>query len=284
MRNLSRRGVIGLVGGAAAWPLTAHTQQRERMRRIGMLMNAAADDPESLIRITAFRQRLNELGWSEDHNLRFDVRWGAAQSERFRRLAKELVALAPEVIFVNASAIVAALQQESRSIPIVFTGVIDPVGAGLVASLARPGGNSTGFIAFEYAIGAKWLELLKEIAPEVTRAAVLRDHAIAAGIGQFAAIQAVGPVGIDLSVIGMEDGSAIERSVAEFARGPKRGLVVTAGPFATNHPALIATLAKRYKLPAVYPFRYFVDAGGLSRTAPISRASSASQPTTSTAS
>jgi len=265
---MNRRAFMSLLGGAAAapsalWPLAGVAQQGQAKRRVGMLMNAAADDPESLIRIAAFRQRLNELGWSEERNLRLDIRWGAGQSERFRRFAKELVALAPEVIFVNASAIVAALQQESRSIPIVFTGVIDPVGAGLVASLARPGGNSTGYIAFEYAIGAKWLELLKELAPEVTRAAVLRDHAIAAGIGQFAAIQAVGPVGIDLSVIGMEDVSAIERAVAEFARGRKGGLVVTAGPFATNHPALIATLATRYKLPAVYPFRYFVDAGGL---------------------
>jgi ABC-type uncharacterized transport system substrate-binding protein len=264
---MKRRACITMLGGAAAscaaWPLAAHAQQGERMRRVGMLMNAAADDPDSLIRNAAFRQRLNELGWSEGRNLRLDIRWGAGDGERFRRFARELVAHAPDVIFANASAIVAALQLETRTIPIVFTAVVDPVGAGLVTSLARPGGNSTGFIAFEYAIGAKWLELLKEIAPDVTRAAVLRDPSIAAGIGQFAAIQAVGAIGMDLSVIRMQEGAAIEQAVAEFARGPKGGLVVTAGPFASNNPGLIATLATRYKLPAVYPFRYFVDAGGL---------------------
>jgi putative ABC transport system substrate-binding protein len=264
---MRRRQVLSLIAGAAAspvlWPLAAGAQQGERIRRLGVLMNSAEHDPDSQVRIAALLQRLNALGWSEGRNLRLDIRWGAGDMERVRRFAKELVALSPDVTFVNASAIVAALQQETRTIPIVFTAVIDPVGAGLVASMARPGGNTTGFLAFEYAIGAKWLELLKEIAPGVTRAAVLRDASIAAGIGQFAAIQATGAIGMDLSVIGMQDGPTIEQAVAEFVRDGKGGLVVTGGPFATNHPALIATLAARYKLPAVYPFRYFVEAGGL---------------------
>jgi putative ABC transport system substrate-binding protein len=260
---MKRREFISLVGGAAAWPLAARAQRGEPMRRIGVLMNVVESDPEGQARLAVLVQRLKELGWTDGHNVRFDYRGGAGDTERYRRYATELVALSPDVIFANASAIVAGLQQVSGTVPIVFAGVIDPVGAGLVESLARPGGNTTGFIAFEYAIGAKWLELLKEIAPGVTRAAVLRDPAIAAGIGQFAAIQAVGPIGMELSVISTRDASAIEHGVAAFARGSNGGLVVTASPVAASHPGLIATLAARYKLPAVYPFRYFVSAGGL---------------------
>jgi putative ABC transport system substrate-binding protein len=192
--------------------------------------------------------------------LRLDVRWAAGDADQVRRYAAELVALAPDVVLAYTSPIVVALQRATRTVPIVFAGVVDPVGAGFVESMARPGGNTTGFISFEYAIGAKWLELLKEIAPNVTRAAVLRDSTLASGIGQFAAIQAVGPVGMELSVIGLHDAGAIEHAVAAFARGSNGGLVVTAAPFPTNHPDVIPALAARYKLPAVYPFRYY---GGL---------------------
>jgi putative ABC transport system substrate-binding protein len=219
----------------------------------------AADDPEGQARQTAFIQGLQELGWSDGHNVRLDVRWGAVDRDRIRSYAAELVALVPDVILASGPT-VAALQQATRKVPIVFVGVIDPVGAGFVESMARPGGNTTGFIAFEYAIAAKWLELLKEIAPSVTRAAVLRDPTFAAGIGQFAAIQAVGRIGIELSVIDVHDVGTIERAIAAFARRSDGGLIVTASPFATNHPDVIPALAARYKLPAVYPFRYY---GGL---------------------
>jgi putative ABC transport system substrate-binding protein len=259
-----RKFLATLLGGSAvAWPLAARAQQPERMRRIGVLMNVGESDPQGRARLGAFVQRLVELGWSDGRNARLDIRWGAGDAERFRQYAGELVALAPDVILANASVTVAALQQVTRKVPIVFAGVIDPVGAGFVRSLARPGGNTTGFTIFEYAIGAKWLELLKEIAPNVMRAAVLRDPTIAAGIGQFAAIQAVGPVGMELSVVDLHDADAIERDVAEFARGSNGGLIVTGSPFAANHPDVIVAFAARYKLPAVYPFRYMVDLGGL---------------------
>ena len=264
MFDVRRRDFISLLGAVtAAWPLAARAQQGERVRRIGILMNVVESDPDGRARLAVFEQRLKELGWTDGRNVRFDFRGGAGDSERYRRYANELIALSPDVIFTNASAIVAPLQQVTRTVPIVFATVIDPVGAGLVDSLARPGGNITGFIAFEYAIAAKWLELLKEIAPGVTRAAVLRDPAIAAGIGQFAAIQAVGPIGMQLSVISTREVDAIEPAVAAFARLSNGGLVVTAGPIAANNAGLIRTLAARYKLPAVYPFRYFVEAGGL---------------------
>jgi putative ABC transport system substrate-binding protein len=206
---------------------------------------------------------LNELRWTDGRNVRLDVRWGADDVQRYRRYATELAALTPDVIVADTSATVAALQQVTRTVPIVFVRTIDPVGAGFIESLARPGGNTTGFTAFEYAIAAKWLELLREIAPSVTRGAVLRDPATASGIGQFAAIQAVAPIGIELSVINERDAGTIERGVAGFARRSNGGLLVTASPFGTNHPDVIAALAARYKLPAVYPFRYFVSAGGL---------------------
>jgi putative tryptophan/tyrosine transport system substrate-binding protein len=261
---MRRREFITLLGGAAVtWPLAARAQQPGRMRHIGVLVSVGESDPEGQAQLTAFMQKLKEFGWAEGRNLRLNIRWGAGDGERYHRYAAELVALAPDVIVASSSPVVAALQQATRAVPIVFIGVIDPVGAGFVASLARPAGNATGFALFEYAIGAKWLQLLKEVAPHVTRAAVLRDPTTAAGIGQFAAIQAVGQIGMELSVIGLHDGAAIEEAVAAFARGSNAGLVVTASPFGRNHPDVIATLAARYKLPAVYPFRYFVAAGGL---------------------
>jgi putative tryptophan/tyrosine transport system substrate-binding protein len=261
---MRRREFITLLGGAAAaWPLAARAQQGERVRRICVLMPRDESDPEAKRRLSVFTQALADLGWTDGRNVRIDIRWSAGDSDRRRRYAAELVALAPDIIVADTSPAVAALQHAIRTVPIVFAGVIDPVGAGFVKSLARPGGNITGFASFEYAIGAKWLEILKEIAPSVTRAAVLRDSTLAAGIGQFAAIQAVGPIGMELNVIDLQDVGAIERDIGEFARGSNSGLVVTAGPFGANNPGVIAALAARYKLPAVYPFRYYVSAGGL---------------------
>jgi putative ABC transport system substrate-binding protein len=260
---VKRREFISLLGSTAAWPLAARAQQAERVRRIGVLLNRIADDPEGQARLTAFVQGLQQLGWADGRNVRMDVRWTAGVADHFRKYAAELVALVPDVILTDAAVGVAALQHATRTVPIVFVTVSDPVGAGFVKSLARPGGNSTGFASFEYALAAKWLGLLKEVAPSVTRAAVLRDPTIASGIGQFAAIQAVGPIGMELSVVDMRDADAIEHDVAEFARGSNSGLIVTVGPFGAIHPDVIVALAARYKLPAVYPFRYFVSVGGL---------------------
>ena len=265
---LRRDFIKGIAGSAAAWPIAARAQQADRTRRIGVLMSVGESDSEGQASVIAFVQRLKELGWTDDRNVRLDIRWGAGDRERNRRYARELTALSPDVLLGTTSSVLAALQEATRAVPIVFVAVIDPVGAGLVDSMARPGGNTTGFIAFEYAIAAKWLELLKEIAPYVTRAAVLRDPTFAAGIGQFAAIQAVGPIGMELSVINLHDADAIERGVAAFARHPNGGLVVTSSPFGTNHPGAVAALASRYKLPAVYPFRYYVSAGGLASYGP----------------
>jgi len=260
---MKRRAFITLLGGAAAWPVAAWAQQRERMRRIGVLTTQSENASDGRARLGAFVQRLAELGWTDGRSAHLEMRWGAGDAERYRRYARELVASSPDVILADGSSSVAALQQASRTVPIVFAGIIDPVGAGLIKSLARPGGNATGFTAFEYAIAAKWLELLKEIAPSVTRVAVLRDSAIAAGIGQFAAIQTVASIGMELSVIDLNIAEAIEPAVAEFAHGSNGGLVVTGSPFGATHPDMIVALAARYKLPAVYPFRRFVDAGGL---------------------
>ena len=261
---MKRRKFITLLGSAAAaWPLVARAQQPERMRRIGALMNRAADDLEGQARLKALVQGLQQLGWVEGRNARMDVRWTAGVAANLHRYAAELVALMPDVILADGAVSVSALQGVTRTVPIVFVAVPDPLGAGFIKSMARPGGNTTGFTAFEYAIAAKWLELLKEIAPGLTRAAVLRDSTIAAGIGQFAAIQAVGPIAMELSVVDLRDADAIEQDVAEFARGSNGGLIVTVGPFGANHPNVITTLADRYKLPALYPFRYFVGVGGL---------------------
>jgi len=261
--HVKRREFIALFSAAAAWPVIARAQRPDRMRRIAVLMNVSESDADGQTRLVAFTHRIRELGWTDGDNVHVDIRWTGGNAERTRRYAAELVALAPDVFLAFTSPIVLALQQATHSVPIVFAGVVDPVGSGLVASMARPGGSTTGFALFEYAIAAKWLDLLKEMAPHVTRVAVLRDATIAAGIGQFAAIQAVGPIGMELSVIGLEDAGAVERAVADFAHGANGGLVVTASPFGANHPDLIPKLAARYKLPTVYPFHYFAAAGGL---------------------
>ena len=263
--ELSRREFITLLGGAAvAWPLGAHAQQGERMRRIGVLMPSAADDPEYQARMTAFLQELARLGWLDGRNVRIDTRWAVADADRIRKYAAELVALAPDVILAPGSATTGPLLQATRTIPIVFATIPDPVGAGFVESLARPGGNATGFIAFEYGLSAKWLELLKQIAPGVTRAAVLRDPAVASGTGQFGAIQSVAPsFGVELSPVGVRDAAEIERGVTAFARGSNGGLIVTGSALTAVHRALIVALAARHRLPAVYPGRYHVTGGGL---------------------
>jgi putative ABC transport system substrate-binding protein len=262
---MQRRTFITLFAGAAvARPFATRAQQAERMRRIGVLVGVAADDPEGQARLTIFVQALQQLGWIDGHNMRIDVRWGAVDADRYRKYAEELVALAPDVILAGSSAALAPLQQATRSVPIVFAGVADPVGGGYVDSLARPGGNVTGFALFEYGIAGKWLELLIQIAPAVTRAAVMRDPAISLGIGQWAVVQAMAPsTGVDLSLVNMRDAGEIERDVAAFARSSNGGLIVTAGPWGTVHRELIISLAARHKLPAVYFERFFVTGGGL---------------------
>jgi putative tryptophan/tyrosine transport system substrate-binding protein len=261
---LKRREFITLFGGAAAtWPLAAGAQQTERMRRIGVLMNFTSDDPQSQDRLAAFVQGLQELGWTVGRNLQIDYRWGAGNVERYRTFAAELVALTPDVLVTVGAPAVEALQRATRTVPIVFATVTDPVGGGLVANLARPGGNTTGFTLSEYGLSGKWLELLKEIAPRVTRAAVLRDP-VAVGIAQFAAIQAVAPsLQMELSPVDVRDPSEIERAVTAFADRPNGGLIATASAPTAIHRELIIALATRHKLPAVYPFRYYVTAGGL---------------------
>jgi putative tryptophan/tyrosine transport system substrate-binding protein len=263
---MQRREFITLLGGAAlTWPRAARAQQADRMRRVGVLDSRAADDPEGQARRAVFLEGLQELGWTDGRNVRIDYRWAAADVDRNRKYAAELVALAPDVILASASASVAALRQTTRTVPIVFVNVIDPVGAGLVASLARPGGSATGFTLFEYSLSGKWLGLFKEIAPNLTRIAIVRDPATSAGIGQFAVIQAMAPpsFGVELSLIDVRDPGEIERDVAAFARESNGGLIVTASSGAVVHRELIIMLAARHRLPAVYPFRYFVTSGGL---------------------
>jgi putative ABC transport system substrate-binding protein len=263
---MRRRDFIALAGGAAALaPLAVLAQQPDRMRRIGVLMGAAADDAESQSRIAVFAQGLAQLGWVDGRNVRIDTRWATTNPDDIRRHAAELAGLAPDVILAGTgTATVAPLLQATRIVPIVFAVVIDPVGAGFVASLAQPGGNATGFTLFEYGMSGKWLELLKEIAPRITRAAVLRDSAIASGIGQFGAVQAVAPsLAVDLSPIDVRDVGEIERAVTAFARSANGGLIVTASALASRHRDLIITLAARHKLPAVYGGRWFVTDGGL---------------------
>ena len=263
---MRRREFITLFGGAVAtWPLATYAQQQPgQIRRVGALHSQAADDAIGQARNAAFLQRLNELGWTEGHNVRIDIRWPAADADRIRKYAAELVALEPDVILATGSATVGPLLQATRSIPIVFALVPDPVGAGYVNSLAHPGGNATGFINFEYGIGAKWLELLKEIAPGVTRAAIIRDPAISAGIGLFGAIQSVAPsLGLEASAVNVRDAGEIERAVTTFARSANSGLIITGSALAVLHRRLIITLAARHKLPAVYFERGFVADGGL---------------------
>jgi putative ABC transport system substrate-binding protein len=261
---MRRREFISLLGGAAAWPLAAHAQQGERMRRIGVLMNTSADDPEGQARIAALHQGLQEWGWILGRNARIDVRWDTVDADSGRRYAAELVALASDVVLASASAAMGALQQTTRTVPAVFVSIIDPVGAGFVESLARPGGNATGFALFEYTLSGKWLELLKEIAPGVTRAAVLRDPAVGSGTGQYAIIQAVAQsLGVELRPTDVRDPGEIERAIVAFAQVPNGGLITVGAPSAGVHRNLIIALAARHQLPAVYPIPYFARSGGL---------------------
>ena len=265
MSGMRRREFVALLGGvAAAWPLAARAQQPEQMRRIGVLTNLVADDPEAQARVGAFLQGLQELGWAVGRNMRIEYRWGAGDADRTRGYAAELVALAPDVILTSGASALAPLLQATRSVPVVFAQVPDPVGAGFVNSLARPGGNTTGFITYEYGLSGKWLELLTQIAPSVTRAAVIRDPAVSAGTGQWGAIQAVAPsVRVLVSPVNVRDAGEIERDVAAFAHGSNSGLIVTASALAIRHRNLIVTLAARHRLPAVYYQRGFVTGGGL---------------------
>jgi putative tryptophan/tyrosine transport system substrate-binding protein len=269
---MRRREFLGLVGSAATvWPLSAHAQQIDRVRKVAVLMNLAAEDLEVKARLQAFLQSLRKTGWIEGENLRTEVRWASGNAERFHQYARELVGSAPDVILASASPSVAALQQVTRSVPIVFANVIDPVGAGFVTSLARPGGNATGFTSFEYSISGKWLELLKELAPNLTRVAVLREPSIPASIGQFAAIQTMASAsstGVELSVIDPGDPSGIERALAAFAHEPNGGVIVTPSPSTGAYRESIISLTNRYRLPAVYAFRYFTADGGLASYGP----------------
>jgi putative ABC transport system substrate-binding protein len=259
---MRRRDFITLLGGAAAWPIAAGAQ--ERVRRIGVLLNVAADDPEGQARNAAFLQGLQELGWTVGRNVRVDYRWGAGDADLRRRYAAELVALAPDVILTNGTSTLGPMLQSTGSVPIVFVQVIDPVGGGFVASLARPGANATGFSTTEYGMSGKWLELLKQIVPGATHAAVLRDASVPSGSAQFGALQAVAPfLGMEVGPIDLRDAGEIERGIADFARSSNGGLIVTGSSQAQARRDLIIALAARHRLPAVYPYRYFVMSGGL---------------------
>jgi len=266
MSGIRRRDFITLLGGVVAvgWPIAARAQQSKRVRRVAALMPYTANDPQSQNRNAAFLQGLQQLGWTVGENLQIDYRWSEGNEDDTRKYAAELVALAPDVIFTAGSAAVGPLRRVTRSVPIVFALVPDPVGAGFIDNLAHPGGNITGFTQFDYGIGAKWLEVLKEIAPGTTRAAVIRDPAITAGIGQWGAIQSVSPsVAIEVSPVNLVDAGEIERGLTAFARSPNGGLIVTGSALAVVHRDLIIALAARLRLPAVYYDRYFAGAGGL---------------------
>jgi putative ABC transport system substrate-binding protein len=265
---MRRRELIALLAGTAAsrmlWPRVARAQQSERARRIGVLMSTASSDPEGQARFAAFRQGLQRLGWLDDQKARIDIRWTGGRADVVRAAAAELLALAPEVILASGGSVVGPLLQVTRAVPVVFTQTPDPVAAGFVASLARPGGNVTGFTQVEYGSGAKWLELLKEIAPRVSRAGVLRDPGIPEGIGQFAVIQSVAPsLKVEVAPMDVRDASEIERAVTEFARSANGGLIVTSSGSSQLHRDLIIRLAARHSLPAIYPNRVFVSRGGL---------------------
>jgi putative ABC transport system substrate-binding protein len=260
----NRRQFITLLGGAAAWPLSARAQQPERMRRIGVLLPAASDDPAYQTWVGAFLQALAQSGWTIGRNVRIDTRWAAGNADDIRKYTAELLALAPDVILAHGASIVRPLLQATRTVPIVFPAIGDPVGAGFVDSLARPGGHVTGFMTFEYSLSGKWLELLKQIAPSVTRVAVLRDPSQGSGTSEFAVIQAMAPsLRVEVSPVNTRDAPEIERAVAAFARSSNGGLIVATGPGAQIHRDLIIALAARHKLPAVYYERFFVAAGGL---------------------
>jgi putative ABC transport system substrate-binding protein len=261
--DMRRREFITLIGGAAvAWPLGARAQQSDRMRRIAVLM--PVDNADQRANYAAFLQVLQQLGWIDGHNVKIDIRWGGGKPSETRKYATDLVALAPDVIVVTGTDGLVPLLQATHTVPIVFVSVADPVGAGYVETMARPGGNTTGFIQFDYSLSGKWVELLKQIAPGVTRAAVLRDPNISSGIGQFAVIQAMAPsVGVEVAAIDLRDAGEIERAVTAFARFPNGGLILTASGLSLVHRELIVALAARYKLPAVYYRRYYVDRGGL---------------------
>jgi putative ABC transport system substrate-binding protein len=261
---MRRREFITLVGSAAAWPLCGYAQQGGQPRRIGILLNAAADDPRFKTWVEAFLQSLQQLGWADGRNVKIDYRWGGNDADRVRRYAAELVALAPDVIVAHGTSAVRPLLQETHIVPIVFPVAADPVGGGLVDSLARPGGNVTGFMELEYGMADKWLELLKQIMPGVTRVAVLRDPTQGSGAMQFAAIQAMAPsLSVEVNPLNMRDSGDIERAVSAFARSPNGGLIVTAGSATVLHGNLIIRLAAQHKLPAVYNERSFTTAGGL---------------------
>src|SRR5262245_21913244 len=261
---MRRREFITLLGGAAAsWPLATRAQQLDRMRLIGVLMHLAADDPEGQARFMAFLQGLQQLGWTDGPNVRIEICWGANDADR-HKYAGELVALVPDVILASTTLATAPLQNATRTLPIVFCNVADPVGAGIVGSLAQPGGHTTGFTNFEYAMSAKWLELLKEITPGLTRVAVIRDSANPAGIGQFAVIQSLAPTyGVELTPVVARNDDEIERAVTAFARSSNSGLIVVGSALGVSTSKLIITLAARHRLPTIYPFRYFVTDGGL---------------------
>jgi putative ABC transport system substrate-binding protein len=269
---MKRRECITLLGGAAAWPLAARAQQRERLRRIAVLMPLVADDPISQVDIAGFLQGLQELGWSVGRNIRIDYRWGTAgDSEKQRKYAAELIALAPDVILAGTGGIVGALQEASRTVPIVFAAAIDPVGSGRVRSLSRPGTNATGFLSFEYGIGGKLLELLKELAPRITRVAVTRDPATPGSIGLYASIQTASPsFKVELTPVDLRNTTEIEQTLMAFAREPNGGLIVPANARATFHREMLISLAARYRLPTVYQLRVFVDGGGLISYGPSS--------------
>jgi putative tryptophan/tyrosine transport system substrate-binding protein len=261
---MNRRAFMSVVGGAVTWRMTAHAQQLDRVRRIGVLTNLAKDDPEGHARDAAFVERLQQLGWSDGRNVHIEERRTGGDAELARKYAAELVALAPDVIVTTGSAGLIPVLQVTRTIPIVFTIVPDPVGAGFIDSLARPGGNATGFSQFEYGLSSKWLELLKEIAPGVTRVAVLRETGLTAAIAQFAALQAVAPsLRVELVPLNLRDAGEIERSVAAFVRSPADGLIATSGPLTAVHRDLIIKVAARHKLPAVYVTHFMAVAGGL---------------------
>jgi ABC-type uncharacterized transport system substrate-binding protein len=262
---IRRRDFITLLGGAAAvWPFAARAQQSERVRRIGVLMGFAADDPAAQRRVLAFAQALAQLGWTDGRNVRIDIRWSAGDPERIRKYTAELVALAPDVILANSSSVVGSLLQATRTVPIVFVQVAEPVGAGFVETLARPGGNATGLMLYEYGIGGKWLELLKEIAPRIERVAFLQNPAVAAGPGQFGAIQAAAPsLGVEVRPIKVRDAGETERAITAFARSGNGGLIVAGGAQAALPRDVIIKLATRHRLPALYSDHAFVTDGGL---------------------